>query len=186
MALAHAILSALTEHYCSGYDLAKQFDGSVGFFWKATHQQIYRELTKLEDQGLISAEIVHQEGRPDKKLYGVTALGKKHLMEWIARPCEVSPTKDELLVKLFAGYLVPQETIMEELERHRAEHQETLSVFLNIEQRCFPNPQELSLEDKFRYLTLRRGIHFEIDWLAWCNEAIEILALPISLCSSSR
>ncbi len=176
MALAHAILSALTERYCSGYDLAKQFDGSVGFFWKATHQQIYRELTKLEDQGLISAETVHQEGRPDKKLYRVTELGRKHLMEWIAQPCEVSPTKDELLVKLFAGYLVPQETIIVELERHRTEHQETLSVFRDIEQRHFPNPQELSLEDKFRYLTLRRGIHFEIDWLAWCEEALEILA----------
>jgi hypothetical protein len=33
MALSHAILAVLANWACSGYDLAKQFDGSVGFFW---------------------------------------------------------------------------------------------------------------------------------------------------------
>jgi DNA-binding PadR family transcriptional regulator len=72
MALSHAILSALTDRPCSGYDLAKQFDGSVGFFWHASHQQIYRELTKLEQQGLVTAEAIAQAGKPDKKVYRVT------------------------------------------------------------------------------------------------------------------
>ncbi|MCX7595443.1 MAG: PadR family transcriptional regulator, partial [Fischerella sp.] len=84
MALAHAILASLIGRPCSGYDLAKQFDGSVGFFWQATHQQIYRELSKLETQGWITSEIISQEGRPDKKLYSVTELGKQQLKEWIA------------------------------------------------------------------------------------------------------
>ena len=45
MSLAHAILVSLVCEPKSGYDLAKQFDGTVGFFWQATHQQIYRDLT---------------------------------------------------------------------------------------------------------------------------------------------
>jgi DNA-binding PadR family transcriptional regulator len=83
MAIAHAILVSLVDCPASGYDLAKQFEASVGFFWRATHQQIYRELTKLEEQGWISAEVISQENRPDKKLYSVTDLGKQQLIEWI-------------------------------------------------------------------------------------------------------
>lgn len=175
MALAEAILAALVERPCSGYDLAKRFDGSVGFFWKATHQQIYRELTKLEDQGWLSAEIVPQAGRPNKKLYQVTEAGQEHLKNWIAQPSEATPIKDELLVKLFAGYVVPSQTIIAELERHRLQHLERLSIYREIEQQYFHNPETLPIEKKFVYLTLRHGICYETEWLAWCDEALQLL-----------
>jgi len=41
----------------TGYELAKTFDSSIGFFWKTDHQQIYRELSRLRDRGYI------QDGR---------------------------------------------------------------------------------------------------------------------------
>lgn len=175
MALVHAILVALLEQPASGYDLGKQFDSSIGFFWKATHQQIYRELTKLEEQRWISSKVIAQENRPDKKLYSVTELGKQQLIEWMIQPSEPTPIKDELLVKIFAGYLVPGQVVVEELERHRQIHQEKLKIYRDIEQHYFPNPQTLSQQAKFRYLTLRKGIGYETDWIAWCNEAIELL-----------
>ena len=50
MALGDAILACLTERPMTGYELAKTFDSSIGFFWKADHQQIYRELNKLRDR----------------------------------------------------------------------------------------------------------------------------------------
>ncbi|MBV8886789.1 MAG: PadR family transcriptional regulator [Chroococcidiopsidaceae cyanobacterium CP_BM_RX_35] len=175
MALAHAILVSLMDSLYTGYDLAKQFDSSVGFFWKASHQQIYHELAKLEASGWVSAEIVPQEGRPDKKLYQVTELGEQQLIEWLKKPCELSPTKDELLVKLRAGYLIPLPEIMEELERHRQIHQKKLSLFQELERRIASNPQKLPPNAKFRYLILRRGIHYETDWLAWCDEVIQVL-----------
>jgi DNA-binding PadR family transcriptional regulator len=58
ISLAHAILVSLVCEPKSGYALAKQFDGTVGFFLQATHQQIYRELTKLEQQNWIAAEVI--------------------------------------------------------------------------------------------------------------------------------
>ena len=75
MALSHALLAALHNAPCSGYDLAKKFDGSVGFVWNASHQQIYRELTKLEEQSYVIAEVIQQDNRPDKKVYKVTSTG---------------------------------------------------------------------------------------------------------------
>ena len=176
MALTHAILSALVKEPYSGYDLAKQFDGSVGFFWKATHQQIYRELTKLEDKGLLSVELIRQEGRPDKKIYSVTQQGKQFLADWIAQPCSMGPVKEELLVKVFSGNLVEKSVILAELERHRQMHQERLSKYQQIEKEYFTDREALKSENKFGYLTLRRGIRYESEWIDWCSEAIAFLS----------
>lgn len=175
MALVHAILAVLVDRPCSGYDLRKRFEGSVGFFWKASFQQIYRELTKLEDQGLLQAQAVQQESRPDKKIYSVTAAGQQYLSDWIAQPAEVSPFRDDLLVKLFAGHLVDKQTILAELEQHRQKHLEQLSVYQAIEQRYFKDLAAVSTEHQFQYLTLRHGIRYETEWLGWCDEVMQFL-----------
>ncbi|MEO0688478.1 MAG: PadR family transcriptional regulator [Cyanobacteria bacterium J06649_11] len=175
MSLTHAILASLIEKSCSGYDLAKAFDGSVGFFWQASHQQIYRELSKLDKLGWITSEIIIQEGRPDKKVYSVTQTGKQQLQEWIAKPCEPVAVKDDLLVKIFSGYIVSEHTILQELENHRQAHIEKLSTYKKIEEKYFQNPQQLSQVAKFQYLTLSKGIRYETQWVEWCVEAIELL-----------
>ncbi len=175
MALAQAILALLYNCPCSGYDLAKQFDSSVGFFWKASHQQIYRELSKIEAQGWVSYETIAQTGKPDKKLYRVTKLGKQQLSDWLNEQCEPTPIKDELLVKIFVGYLAAPQPLQIELQRHRQIHQQKLQAYQQLEKQYFSHPQELSFEAKFRYLTLKRGIYDETSWLTWCDEAIELL-----------
>ncbi len=174
MALSHAILAVLASRTCSGYDLAKQFDGSVGFFWHATHQQIYRELTKLEENGWINGEIIQQSGRPDKKSFSINAAGTIQLQAWITKPTPASPMKDEFLTKLFVGHLVPIETLLQQIEEQRSLHAENLATYRTIE-KLFTNPAELSLQLRCQYLTLRNGIHYETGWLTWCDEAIEQL-----------
>jgi DNA-binding PadR family transcriptional regulator len=175
MSLSHAILAALSDRPCSGYDLAKQFDGSVGFFWQASHQQIYRELAKLEDQSLISAEAVAQVGKPDKKIFCVTETGQDVLRAWIAQPTKAPPTKDELLVKLFVGHLVPVATVRATLLNDRDRHAATLAAYRDIEQTYFADPAGLSRCGRFQYITLRNGIHYETSWLAWCDETLATL-----------
>jgi len=58
MALKHAVLAALLEGEASGYELSKRFDVSVANFWPATPQQIYRELDRLESDGMLDARLV--------------------------------------------------------------------------------------------------------------------------------
>jgi DNA-binding PadR family transcriptional regulator len=175
MALSHAILAVLVNRSCSGYDLAKQFDGAVGFFWHATHQQIYRELTKLEESGWVELEVMRQDGKPDRKCYSINVAGTTHLREWIAKPAALQPTKDELLIKLFVGYLVPSETLIQLLAQQRSLHAENLATYHRIEQEGFADRATLSMELRCQYLTLRAGIHYETGWLAWFDEAIEQL-----------
>jgi DNA-binding PadR family transcriptional regulator len=186
MALSHAILALLIDNPYSGYDLAKDFDQSVNFFWKATHQQIYRELNKLEEQKFVEVETIAQAGRPDKKVYHITKTGESFLIEWLLQPCEVMPIKEDLLVKLWAAQLIPVASsieqsmsvtkIIEEFQRHQALHQHRLTTYYQIGREFYPNPDRLSIPEKYRYLVLRRGIRYEEDYIEWCDEVLELFA----------
>jgi DNA-binding PadR family transcriptional regulator len=175
MSLSHAILAALNDCGCSGYDLAKRFNSSVGFFWNATSQQIYRELIKLEEQSQIDAQLVHQEHRPDKKIYTLTSKGEESLRTWIETPSKVSPLKDELLVKIFAGSIVSPQIIIAELQHHRVQHLASLHTYESIVAEYFADRSKFSDIGRYQYITLRQGIRLETEWLAWCDESIDLL-----------
>ena len=172
MALTHTILATLSNEAFSGYDLWKKFTECTSHYWKASQQQVYRELSKLEAQGAIAQEIVPQEGRPDKKLYRITMLGKEILTTWIAEPSEPMAVREELLVKVRAAHLVSSEVIIEELERRRKIHLENLAACKNKQQEKYPELSELSPAEKCKYLTLSRGIRYQTQWVEWCEEAI--------------
>ena len=76
MALEHALLVSLSEQPGTGIELTRRFDRSIGYFWRATHQQIYRTLKKLLDDELVSVESISQDGRPDKKVYTISDAGR--------------------------------------------------------------------------------------------------------------
>ena len=86
VALPHAILVSLSEQSGSGYELGRRFERSIGYFWSATHQQIYRTLRAMEDAGWVHVTPVVQQGRPDKKVYTVADAGRAELARWIAEP----------------------------------------------------------------------------------------------------
>jgi DNA-binding PadR family transcriptional regulator len=175
MSLRHAMLVALLDKEGTGYEIAKQFDGSLGHFWNATHQQIYKELGKLADEGLVAFKQIAQADKPTKKLYRVTTAGRVALIEWLRQPTETSAVKEPLLVKLYAGYLLKPEELLAALERERAQHRIQLQVYLEIEKNHFATPKALSRRHRYAYFTLRNGIYFERAWLKWAGEVIETL-----------
>lgn len=150
----------------------------MGFFWTASFQQIYRELGRLEEKGWLQAQTVQQDNRPDKRIYSVTELGKQHLRDWITEAEKSPPVRDELLVKLNAGYLVDRPAILIKLKMHQQQHQQRLAIYEEIERNHFQNPETLSEFLQFSYLTLLMGIHYETGWLTWCNRAIRFLEMP--------
>ncbi|WP_164919103.1 PadR family transcriptional regulator [Caproiciproducens sp. NJN-50] len=113
MSLKHGLLGILNYGSMTGYDLNKVFEDSLSFFWKAQQSQIYRELASLERLGLISSELVVQDGRPNKKVYRITGEGRKELDSWLR-----SGLSDDLFIKrsgflmkvFFSGELRPEET----------------------------------------------------------------------------
>src|SRR5690242_20005139 len=101
MALRNAVMAALLEGEASGYDLAKGFEASVANFWMATPQQLYRELERMEQEGLVSARVVQQERRPNKRLFSLTEAGLGVLRDYVATAPDKPPAmRDELMVKV--------------------------------------------------------------------------------------
>jgi DNA-binding PadR family transcriptional regulator len=106
MALEHAILVSLSERPASGLDLTRRFDRSIGFFWSATHQQIYRVLARMEADGWVRSTSVAQSGRPDKKVYDVAAAGGRELQDCLAEN-QTEIERLEIEVAWCARYLRP-------------------------------------------------------------------------------
>jgi DNA-binding PadR family transcriptional regulator len=173
MSLPHALLTALTEHPGSGSDLAGRFDRSIGYFWQATHQQIYRELARLETAGWIEGLLV-EGGRGRKRQYKVLPAGRSELQRWVAESQNVLPIRDELMVRLRAEAVVGPTGLAEELEQLAAQHRDKLATFRQIEARDFPTAQ-ISADQKLRHLVLKAGLAFEAQRIAFCEEAIAIL-----------
>ena len=175
MALAHAILVSLLDRPQSGYDLGKRFDKTVGYFWKASSQQIYQELHKMADAGWVRAETIEQSERPNRIVYDITHQGRAVLAAWAEKPTEPPSVKEELLVKLFALGDLDTGTLLRELERRRAYHVERLVDYEAVMQKHYPQPRSLSPRKQGRYLGLRLGILGEKNMISWCDEALKLL-----------
>ena len=175
MSLSHAILTALLDEDLTGYALAKQFDVSLGFFWQASHQQIYRELKALHLTGKVDVREVPQLGEPDKRVYSLTRQGRQMLVSWIEESTRPRSTKDELFIKLYNVGAVPVELIVAAVKQRRVEHLGKLELYRKIEARHYAHPAQLSDRKKGIYLSLLAGIRQEQTALAWCDDALELL-----------
>ncbi|MGW1376189.1 PadR family transcriptional regulator [Streptomyces sp. NPDC002446] len=174
MSLPHAILTALLEKPSSGLELTHRFDRSIGYFWPATHQQIYRELGKLEQAGLIRALPSEQPTRGQKKEFEVLPAGRAELTGWASGEQDDKPVRNALLVRLRAAAVVGRAGLDEELGRHLALHRRQLAEYQKIEGRDFSAAQ--APEDRLRRLVLRAGIGLETFWVEWLEEALAEVA----------
>ncbi|QWC86288.1 PadR family transcriptional regulator [Nocardioidaceae bacterium] len=173
MALEHALLVSLQERPAAGLELTRRFEKSIGLFWQARHQQIYRVLARMEADGWITAETVAQRGRPDKRVYSLTADGREALAEWIATPSETEPMRSDLAVKMRGAAYGDREALLDHVAETRAEHAARLRSYESMSLRDYPDPDALEGADLDRYLVLRGGVRLERFWVDWLDEYLE-------------
>jgi len=180
MALRNAVMAALLQGEASGYDLAKAFDATVADFWMSTPQQLYRELERMEAEGLVTARVVEQKRRPNKRLFSLTEAGRTAIHAYTAEPLgKPAVIRDELLVKvqcLDAGDMEAVRTaIAERTEWATAK----LARYERLRQRLLDGRSEeayfAEAERIGPYLTLLRGMAFERENLQWGDMALRRL-----------
>lgn len=174
MALAEAILVCLTDRPMSGYDLAKTFDASIGFFWRASHQQVYRELARLRDKGLVDSREIEQNGRPNRIIHTITGTGEDAVHAWSLKPCRMPSVKDELLVKLYALDNVDILVLREQLEIRLDQHRAKLAAYLRIKEK-FYDGQKMTRVQQGKLIALTMGISNEQEMVASLGRAITML-----------
>jgi DNA-binding PadR family transcriptional regulator len=170
MALREVILTVLTQGQLTGYEITKNFDDVLSYFWRASHQQVYRELARLSDDGCVTHEVVEQAGKPNKKVYGLTDLGRDELARWVASETDPPRPQYDLLVKLLAAPAVGKDVLLREIERQQAVTSAVLAAFRAKNDLCMQIPLErLSEHEQILHLALRRGlllVEAQMKWLA--------------------
>ena len=173
MALEHALLVSLTERPGSGLELSRRFDRSIGLFWRASHQQTYRTLARMEADGWVSVETVGQTGRPDKKVYAVADLGAKALTGWIGETGPIEQSRSDLAVRLRGASYGDRAAVLDGVREHLAEHATRLAAYRAWSERDYPDTSALSGAELDQYLVLRGGIRLEEFWVDWLTEYLE-------------
>jgi DNA-binding PadR family transcriptional regulator len=185
MSLRDAVLAALLEGESSGYDLAKDFDASMANFWMATPQQLYRELERLAEQGLIEARLVHQERRPNKRMYSLTESGREAIRHFTAQAPKPSVIRDELLVKVQASDAGDVKAVREFIVERLHWATGKLERYERLRTRILDGRTErdyLSHAERVGpYLTLLRGISFEQENIRWAEHALTVIERRLSV-----
>ncbi|MER5530769.1 PadR family transcriptional regulator [Streptomyces sp. NPDC002677] len=180
MALRNALMAALLEGEASGYDLAKGFDATVANFWTATPQQLYRELERMEAEELVTARVVEQERRPNKRLFSLTEAGREAVRAYTAEPpARPAVVRDELLVKVQCADAGDIEAVRTAVAERMDWATAKLARYERIRRRLLAGRSEeayfAEAERIGPYLTLLRGMSFERENLRWSELALRRL-----------
>ena len=173
-----AILGLLRARPMSGYDLRKDAERSVGYFWAPAKTQIYATLPKLVEAGYATATKVAQGSRPDKVVYTLTDRGLDAVRTWIAEaPVEAGHGRNVILLKLFIADVDDAEVLLEQLGERRAEAERLRGELEELEAAGAED------EQPFHGLTRRYGFLHADALLRWTEEAEHELRsrLPVSI-----
>lgn len=174
MALRFAILTALSERPSSGFELARRFDRAFGYFWSASHQQIYRELDRLHSRGLVVETPAPDEpGRGQPKRFAITSDGTAALRAWVGEVDEPTPIRETVMVRLRAAAAVDDlDGAREVLVHHLDVHERGRANYREIEARHFGPDRPATDTDALQHLVLKGGLALERAWVDWCREAL--------------
>lgn len=172
-ATAYVILGFVRTEPRSGYEIKALVDNSTRFFWAASYGQIYPELKRLSEAGLIVGSDSPTGGRK-RTVYEITADGADELRAWLRQEPETFEMRDEGLLKLFFADALPREEALAILRsmrsRRRAVHEQLLAL----------KGLKGEIEDPFPMMVLEGGLEYTQWFAEWC-ERMEAKLLDAAL-----
>lgn len=171
---AYVILGLVIKEPRSGYEIKAVVDQTTRFFWAASYGQIYPELKRLSEAGLVTGVDSPTGGRK-RTVYEITADGEEELKAWLRKPPRIFEMREEGLLKLFFAGALPREeavSILRVMKEHR--------LRVNAELKAMePAKAASQAEDPFPLIVLRGGIEFTHWFADWCERMeAEILQAP--------
>jgi DNA-binding PadR family transcriptional regulator len=161
-ATAYVILGFVRGEPRSGYEIKALVDNSTRFFWAASYGQIYPELKRLSEAGLIAGKDVPTGGRR-RAVYEITADGEEELRAWLRQPPHTFEMRDEGLLKLFFADALPRDEALGILRSMRARRLAVNRQLQDLKQ------MKGELDDPFPMMVLQGGLEFT-EWFAdWCE-----------------
>jgi PadR family transcriptional regulator, regulatory protein AphA len=159
-AVTWALLGLLSRRPMSGYDLKQAVDRTIRHFWAASYGQIYPELKRLEEAGWIAGSA---DGPRARRLYRVTAAGRRALVDWLHGEETRIELRDESLLRLFFADALPREDALGLLQARREGYRQMLVLLQSLDDGSgVPDPP-------FVDLVYRWGLDY-CEWgIEWCE-----------------
>ena len=175
--IKYILLGLLDYQPMTGYDLKQTIDMSTAHFWHAYHSQIYTTLRQMEKDGLVSSQLVQEDGQVDRRVYTIQPAGQQVLADWLNQTLtEMSPVKEELLVRLFFSARRDPQQVLTELRLQTELHQAKLAAYHAIDGKTgslhCKETDSLARDQQFWQLTLDMGMRYEETYLAWLKDSI--------------
>lgn len=160
-ATAASLLGFLHDGPMSGWDLSAHAQTKIGEFWSLTQSQVYRELARMADEGLVTAG---ERGTREKRLFEITETGRAAFAEWVADPPDAETIRFPLLLRLVFGRHVPGDRLQSFLAQHRMIHADRLAAY---ERQRREMPEGYADDDPYTVATLEFGLRYERAVLDW-------------------
>jgi DNA-binding PadR family transcriptional regulator len=168
MSLRHALLGALADRPSNGYALLKHFEQSFAYAWPASHSQIYPELARLQEEGLIEET---ETGPRGSRTYALTEPGLAEIRRWLRETEPDRRVRSDAALRIFFLWLLEPEEAGAALEREHAYWRERLDEFERIRE----EPTAATREARCLRLALEGGIRTteaRLEWLDWAMEQV--------------
>ena len=177
--LKYAILGLINRETMTGYDLMKVFNMELVNFWYAKHSQIYPELKKLTDEGMITFETLPEGDKLRKKIYSITEKGKQDFQNWLLQQDLLEPTpKDIFRLKAYFIESMSNEEILahfyyqlEQRQEKLSKHQTNMEILLATK-----DISTIQSPEYGDYIVLKSAIKREKSYIEWLGECIEEVA----------
>jgi DNA-binding PadR family transcriptional regulator len=162
---AYVILGMISREPRSGYEIKALVDDTTRFFWAASYGQIYPELKRLSEAGLVEGSDAAR-GERRRTVYAITADGEDELKDWLRQPPQTVEMREEGLLKLFFAGVLPPEQAAGTLRAMR-EYRVGIAARLRAME---PSAEEkFEKDDPYPLMVLQGGIEFN-EWFAdWCE-----------------
>lgn len=174
--LKYAILGLINRKPLTGYDITKAFNEGLVEFWYAKHSQIYPELKKLTDEGLISYETIIQGEKLEKKLYTITEKGKNCFQKWLSKEDPLEPTpKDIFRLKAYFCDEMDNCVLLKQFESALNKHSERLEYLENSMDELLKTKDisKVSSPNFGDYIVLNGAIMREKSYINWLEDCIK-------------
>jgi len=171
MSLRYALLGALADSPRTGYALLKPFEQSLAYAWPASHSQIYPELARLLEAGLIEQAGTGARG---SKTYAITDAGLEDVRRWLRETQPDRRVRSEAALRTFFLWLLEPAEAAEQLEREQRYWAGVLEEFRRIEE----EPTGKDRKSRAFRVALEGGIGGVEARLEWLDAAIAEVRSP--------
>lgn len=156
MSLQEALAALLLRGPAHGYELQSTLESELYPLWMTRASQVYLTLNRMARDGLVTAQRIRQESRPDRQIIRLTPRGRQAAYRWIFEPGK----SDEMVVRyaiarlvvpdrfgeIIKGSLEDRTSALRQLRRMVAEYQEGF-------QRESLEAEVLRVQSQLRWLT---------------------------------